>query len=72
MTDFTDPDHCLNTASGCLSDVMTFGYRIRRDLDLEVEFDGWFDPEPDSFIVEASGNQINNIYRLRYVMRCTK
>lgn len=54
VTDFTPPDHCANSTS-CNYDVLNFGNRIRRDLNLTIAFDGWFDPEPDSKIAGSSG-----------------
>ena len=59
IMDFTDPDHCSN-GHGCEVDLMSFGHRVRRDLDLEVIFEGWFDPQPDSVVASGSGK--SNIY----------
>ena len=57
VADYTSPDHCTNTpASSCTDDVLNFGYRVRRGLDLNVLFDGWFDSEPDSLVAGPSGN----------------
>ena len=55
VADYTDPDHCANTGSGCTDDVLNFGHRIRRDRQITVTFDGWFDPEPTSLVGVASG-----------------
>ena len=52
--DLTDPDHCAN-GNGCNVDLISFGNRVRRELDLKVMFDGWFDPEPESAVARASG-----------------
>ena len=56
VIDLTSPDHCMNVNPTCGKDVLNFGYRIRRGLDLIVTFDGWFDPDPDSVVAEASGS----------------
>ena len=57
ITDFASPDHCLNVDPPCADgDVLSFGNRIRRDLELTATFDGWFDPDPDSDIAKGSGN----------------
>ena len=55
IVDFTSPDHCANDGSRCTDDVLNFGHRIRRDLNITITFDGWFDPEPDSVVGVASG-----------------
>ena len=61
ITDFASPDHCLNVDPPCADgDVLSFGNRIRRDLELTATFDGWFDPDPDSDVAKASGNLISN------------
>ena len=57
IADYTSPDHCANDGSGCTDDVLNFGNRIRRDLNITVTFDGWFDPEPHSVVGVASGMQ---------------
>ena len=55
IADYQSPDHCLNALDNCPFDVLNFGQRIRRSLDMTVEFDGWFDPQPESDVADESG-----------------
>ena len=58
VADYTSPDHCVNTPASCEEDVLNFGYRIRRGLELKVLFDGWFDPMPPSAVAGPSGSHV--------------
>ena len=58
-TDFTKPDHCANSETPCNEDILQFGHRIIRNKLLNVTFDGWFDPEPDSVVTGASGGSFS-------------